>query len=333
MQLKMKRIYNKNLLKNVIERDMCSINLNDYLVLNRNIKIAFICNCGEKHIKPFRGLFEQGALCINCMYFKSKSKRETTNLEIFGVKYPSQSEHIIKSMKQTNLRRYKTEYPIQLKEFKDKTKQTNIKRYGVENVAQLDKTKEKMKQTNLKKYDVKYPIQLKEFKDKTKQTNIKRYGVENVAQLDKTKDKTKQTNLKKYGVKHPLQNSEIAEKVHNSYKPKLYEFPNGDIIKIQGYEPFAINILLKFGYNQNDIVTSKLKVPEIWYKDTENKLHRYYCDIFIPSENKIIEVKSEWTYKNYLHTNILKSETCKEEGYDFEFWIIDKNGNYKIIYP
>ena len=65
--------------------------------------------------------------------------------------------------------------------------------------------------------------------------------------------------------------------------------------------------------NQFDLITSKKDVPKIWYSDIDGKKHRYYCDIYIPSENKIIEVKSTWTYKKELHMNILKSEHVKKK--------------------
>jgi hypothetical protein len=58
------------------------------------------------------------------------------------------------------------------------------------------------------------------------------------------------------------------------------------------------------------------------------KKHRYFCDIFIPKKNKIIEVKSTWTIKIKKDNNELKALACKKLGYSFEFWIISsKNGN------
>ena len=53
----------------------------------------------------------------------------------------------------------------------------------------------------------------------------------------------------------------------------------------------------------------------------------YYSDIYIKKENKIIEVKSEWTFKINKKKNLLKKEACLKAGYKFEFWIFDKNGN------
>ena len=48
--------------------------------------------------------------------------------------------------------------------------------------------------------------------------------------------------------------------------------------------------------SQNQIIIGVKNVPEIWYIDENNIEHRYYVDIFIPSQNKCIEVKSLYTY-------------------------------------
>jgi hypothetical protein len=104
----------------------------------------------------------------------------------------------------------------------------------------------------------------------------------------------KQTNLLKYGTDFVSQNLKIAEKSNkNSYRSKEFIWPNETVTKVQGYEHFAIQILLDIGYKQEDIITSRTKISEIWYRDLNNKKHRYYCDIYIKSEHKIIEVKSK----------------------------------------
>jgi hypothetical protein len=43
----------------------------------------------------------------------------------------------------------------------------------------------------------------------------------------------------------------------------------------------------------------------------------------VASINKIIEVKSTWTYNKDLEINTLKANACKNKGYKFEFWIYD----------
>ena len=158
-----------------------------------------------------------------------------------------------------------------------------------------------------------------------------KYGVQHTGQLESVKTKFKQTCLTKYGVENPSQNAEIAEKASsNGYKIKKYELPSGKIIKCQGYEPFALRDLVSLKINEDDIVNEKTKVPEIWFNNN-NKEHRYYVDIYIPSQNKCIEVKSIYTYKRYKQINLLKQEAAEKLGYNFEFWIYDNKGN-KLCY-
>jgi hypothetical protein len=67
-------------------------------------------------------------------------------------------------------------------------------------------------------------------------------------------------------------------------------------------------------------------MPKILYK-INNKEHIYYPDIYIISENKIIEVKSTYTYKKELIKNMIKSLSTRKLGYDFEFWIYKHKNN------
>lgn len=59
-------------------------------------------------------------------------------------------------------------------------------------------------------------------------------------------------------------------------------------------------------------------MPEIWY-EYQNKLHRYYPDIYIPEENLIIEVKSEYFMLKEFQKNMHKAIACKSAGYEFKF--------------
>jgi hypothetical protein len=45
----------------------------------------------------------------------------------------------------------------------------------------------------------------------------------------------------------------------------------------------------------------------------------------VKSENKIIEVKSSYTYSKELIKNILKSLATRKLGFEFEFWIYTPN--------
>lgn len=138
--------------------------------------------------------------------------------------------------------------------------------------------------------------------------------------------------FKKYGVEHPHQNEEIMEKSSkNAYKIKVFKFISGKEIKCQGYEPIALDEISKLEEEHN-IITGPINVPTIWYNDTTGKKHRHYVDIYIPSKNKCIEVKSTWTIKQTKSNIFLKQNAAKELGYEYEIWVYDKKGNNVEIY-
>jgi hypothetical protein len=105
---------------------------------------------------------------------------------------------------------------------------------------------------------------------------------------------------------------------------------DGKIIRIQGYENIALDELIK-QFNEEDIITNKRDMPKIIY-NFEDKQHRYYPDIYIKSINKIIEVKSTWTYKRDLVKNKLKEIATNELNFDFEFWVYKPISRTKKTY-
>ena len=244
-----------------------------------------------------------------------KNKKIETCFNNYGVEYPQQSQEVRDKSKQTCFNNYGVEHPQQSQEVRDKSKQTCFNNYGVEYPSQSQKVRDKSKQTCLDRYGVENPSQSQEFKDKFKQTCLDRYGVENPSQLQEFKDKFKQTCFNNYGVEYPMQNAEISEKQSkNAYKYKEFNFPCGNTIQVQGYEPFLLKYLVEGGYTYEDIIVKRTEVPEIWY-DEDNKKHRYYCDAYIPKINTIYEVKSTWTYEIAKEKNRLKKQACIDAGY------------------
>ena len=65
--------------------------------------------------------------------------------------------------------------------------------------------------------------------------------------------------MKNFCVENPMKKSEVAEKElhNNSYKSKDYTFPSGRIEKIQGYEHFMLNDLLKENISEDDIIVKR----------------------------------------------------------------------------
>ena len=123
-----------------------------------------------------------------------------------------------------------------------------------------------------------------------------------------------------------MQNPIILERSSKkSYRIKEYTFPSGNIIKCQGYEPFALNELIKL-HKEEDIITGCVNVPIISYTDLDGKEHKHFVDIFIPKENKCIEVKSTWTAEKKKDNIFLKQDAGKKLGYEYEIWVYDGNG-------
>jgi len=232
-----------------------------------------------------------------------KTKSKTTNMERLGVEYPGQSEEVKNKIRGTNMERLGVEYPGQSEQVKQKIIATNIERHGVEYTFQSEDVIEKIKATNVERYGVVCPLQNKEIMEKVKATNVELYGVE-----------------------HPLQNKEVADRAQkNAKKYKRFEMPSGAVRKVQGYEPFALKILVKT-YQEDQIKTDRKDVPRVQY-EVDGKKKYHFPDIFIPHENKLIEVKSTWTLKCKTDNIKLKKEACEEQGFLYEIWCFDGKGN------
>jgi hypothetical protein len=107
---------------------------------------------------------------------------------------------------------------------------------------------------------------------------------------------------------------------------KDYSMPSGKIIKIQGYENKALDELLRNNFGEDDIINGSKNVPTIWYNDGTGKKHRHFVDIYLPSINKCIEVKSTWTFKKQKDIVFFKQQAAKELGYLYEIWVYDNKG-------
>ena len=79
--------------------------------------------------------------------------------------------------------------------------------------------------------------------------------------------------------------------------------------------------------NENDIITGCKNVPIVWYNDAADKKHRHYVDIFIPIQNKCIEVKSTWTFERNEKRVYAKQAAAKELGMLYEIRVYDDVGN------
>jgi hypothetical protein len=100
--------------------------------------------------------------------------------------------------------------------------------------------------------------------------------------------------------------------------------PSGEIRQVQGYEPFALNILVK-EYTEDQINSNRKDVPRIMY-EYENKSRYYFPDLYIPHKNLIIEVKSAWIYSRNEEKNKKKAFATINQGYNYEMWVFNAKG-------
>jgi len=181
------------------------------------------------------------------------------------------------------------------------------------------KIKEKnKKESNMKNYGVENTGSLKEVKDKIKNTYEERYGM-HPKKLKDVQDKWKATCLERYGG-HPNQNKEVQAKSEaTSFSYKNYIMPSGKIVKYQGYENVALDELVK-KYEEDDILVGRTDIPTIDYYINDTK-HVYFPDFMIKSENKIIEIKSEWTIQLKRGNVEEKALATIKAGYKYEIWV------------
>ena len=260
-----------------------------------------------------------------------KTKSKQTMMERYGVEYAMQSEDVKTKIKQTCMERYGVENAMQSEDVQTKSKQTCMERYGVDHSFQAEEVKTKIKQTCMERYGVENAFQSEDVQTKSKQTCMERYGVENAMQSEDVQTKSKQTMMERYGVEHAMQNPLLLEKQQQSAcRLKEYTFPSGRIDTVQGYEPFALNDLMEYGIDEDEIVTGKDKVPDIWYLDEDGKRHRYYVDIYIPCMNLCIEVKSDYTFIVNPDMIQRKMKACVDANYVYEIWVYDAKGRRNI---
>lgn len=275
-----------------------------------NLKTIPLCkHCNDKEVKYDKFGTGYKTFCsVKCMRNSDdyNEKRKNTCISKYGVPFATQDENYKENLKQTWANKSKEDHILSSK----KRKETCKEKYGVEHVLHLPKNLTKRDNTCKEKYGHSNPMQNKDIKEK--------------AEL---------TYLEKTGFINPSHNPEVMQKIiHNRYLKKEFIFPSGRSEIVQGYEPQAIKLLLRT-YKEDDIVikdTEIAKYTKVINYESNNTTHRYFPDIFIISENKIIEVKSPWTFDRngadaeLRNINNLKRHACENMGFCFEFMFFDK---------
>lgn len=162
-------------------------------------------------------------------------------------------------------------------------------------------------------------------------TNLEKYSSKGTLGNAIVQQKYRDTNMAVRGVEYVLQDPAIFAKAEASrLRRKDYTMPSGAVIRVQGYEPWALDRLLTDGIAESDFVIGGGQVS-IAYVDVDGRNRKFYPDIYIASQNRIIEVKSTYTYAMEQERNRCKQTAAQTSGYACEFWIFDGAGNLQTI--
>ena len=316
-----------------------NVNIN----LNTNIIGRCISNlCVNNFDKKFRELVKTNGYCKDCTYENAKLKRKETCLEKYGVE--SVMKDTLINQKCNKVTKY--DYNLLQTFLQENPNIKLIKDYSNERISahyKLDFLCTNIICSQLVSREFWKLVKMRTLcmncsrinaKEIRKYTNMKTIGCENYFQSNDVKEKIKKTNLKKYGVEYCIQNVEIAQKtLASGVRFKDYIFPSGRIEKIQVYENIALDEIIGVELiNETDIIIGCKNVPTIWYTTDDGIKHRHYVDIFIPKQNRCIEVKGEWFYIRDKHKLKLKKQEAENLGYKYELWVYNKKKEKIVCY-
>lgn len=329
-----------------------------FWILNDIAEYPTCQTCGKQWMPRFYGIkggYNGTTFCSNhCIQLDPivRAKIEKTNVEQYGTPVAMHSPKIQLEMRENSFNKsgyhhhfsnpevkakkkidYETktsyENPGQNPEVQQKMADTYEERTGYRNPNQNPEIKHKIIQTNLERRNVESTLQCPITREKGKQTYFEKTGYEHNSQNPEVQLQRIRTSQEKYGVDYPMQNAEVFVKQQhtaNSYKKLIT--PLGEERMYMGYEGVALKELF-ITYTEDDIISDRYGLPEIWY--FMDKKRRYYPDIFIPSKNLIIEVKSTWTYGQDEVENVMKRRACLDAGFNFQFWICSDKKVLEII--
>lgn len=212
------------------------------------------------------------------------------------------------------------DYKVAGKGIKKLAKQTLQEKYGVDNPMDLPGMAEQRKKHFIEKYGVENPSSNEQVKQKRINTMMERHGIPH--NLVNWQEKF----FNKFGVHNPAHVPEIAETLcYNRFKKrKEYTLSTGEVIHLQGYEPFGFDYL-KTLYQENQIQYRKNDMPELWY-NWQEKTRRYYCDFFVADDNLVVEIKSPFTLSRDLDIVRQKILSAQTKGYKVLLLVFDRYG-------
>lgn len=259
--------------------------------------VEVLCDyCNEEVVKIPYSRYNKELECVSkiaCKKCKGK-KQVDCNLVRYGVRSPSQLNHV-----------------------KEKVKQSNLAKYGVDNYAKTSECREKMKDTMMFLYGVEHYSKTQEYKEKFHNTCTDRYGKSYRQQFV---DKAFESFRERTGYDFPSQSPEVREKIIES------------CVKHYGVDSLAKSPEVREKIVQTLYVNSSQKTSiqqryiNLTYKGFLNfPIKHYNADIYLPEDNLIIEydggghmlniVTGRETIEEYTQKETIRNNVIKCEGY------------------
>ena len=128
-----------------------------------------------------------------------------------------------------------------------------------------------------------------------------------------TSQKYREFMLETYGAESAMQCPELFRKAQStSFRRKPYISPDGKTFMVLGYEGVALDEILKEEGIKTLYAGEDPEIPVFQYVGDDDKTHYYYPDIYIPEENRVIEIKSVYTYNQDPEKTLCKALKVSE---------------------
>ena len=249
-----------------------------------------------------------------------RAKTDATSLKKYGKLRAFLLPEIFDKIRKTHKAKYGVEFPLQAKEIQDKISLTFMKTLGA--------TRPFLSEIFLQKMKEKYGHEWFCCTDTFKEIMLERFGSEHYVTSDHCKQQmlerfgseyfiTSQTYrdymLKTYGAESAMQCPELFRKAQaSSFCRKPYVSPDGKTFMVLGYEGVALDDILRQEGVKTFYAGEDIEIPVFQYIGDDDKTHYYYPDVYIPDENRVIEIKSVYTYNREPEKTLCKALKVSE---------------------
>ena len=160
--------YNKQLLEKLCLRDECIVDFTTIEKYNRNIKVDFICKCGNTHNKTFRVINNFGGFCKIC----TNNNKQKNEYQEKKKEYYEQNQEKIKEKNKERYEANKEKIKEKIKEYYEQNKEKikeKKKEYREQNKEKIKEKKKEYQEQNKEKIAEKAKERYEANKEKIKE--------------------------------------------------------------------------------------------------------------------------------------------------------------------